>query len=148
MSKRKILLNLAKQYNVQLKLKANWPDHGSVDLETEIIYIQFKQSYSLHFLLSTFYHELAHLLCKRNGKFKLFHTVHLEKLSKPQQASFLRTLWRAEVYVDKLAKSMMKQDYPNAKFLTGYTQKKKSQFQPLMVYQYKEYFNKVNKRKS
>lgn len=146
MKAQRIIEDLAKFYDVDVRFRSNWMDHATIDLIREIIYIQKNTRASLEFVLSCFFHELAHLYCKHKGKYPLYHGDEY-LLSQAQQKHFLRTMWRAEVFVDKKGAELMKLHFPGLKYHFGYTQKTKKMFYPEMKAQYGEYFDYLNKIK-
>lgn len=143
-SKKEILKAVAKFYGVTLRFRKHWPEHATVDLIYDVIYVRDDSRVSLDDLMSFFFHEYAHLVCKYSGKFPLFHSDELT-LTESQQSSFLRTIWRAETYVDQLGKRMMKTHFPILKYNVGYDKRTKQMFHAIYVEEMKDYFDSVNK---
>lgn len=143
-SKRKILLELARFYGVNLIIK-KMSEHATVDLIKDIIFIDFHESQPLDWILTNFFHEYAHLYCKHNNLYKLYHsdTVYL---SKAQQSGFLKTMWRAEVYVDKIAAELMRIHFNGRySYIHGYIPKTKKLILPEMQKNFKAHFETINK---
>lgn len=141
-SKEQILLDLAKYYSVDMELKSH-DVHASVDLLTDKITLNFNQTISLELLLSSFFHELAHLYCKYLNKYPLYHSDTF-LIQKDKQSAYLRTIWRAEVFVDQMGKKMMKDHYPEVRCVMGYTNKTKKYFHKESVEQFKKHFDYIN----
>lgn len=73
-------------------------------------------------LISTFFHELGHIDCKRNGKWKVFHTNDRTQIQK-----FRRTAFKAELWIDKWAEKEMKKWKPNMNYVDSYIHLPRSQ---------------------
>ena len=144
LNKKRILKSVAYFYQVKLVLRKDLPDHAYVDLINDIIYIQYNDQVPLSFLLSSFFHEYAHLICKHKNIYPLYHSDTL-KLNKKQQTSFLKTIWRAESFVDKLGMALMKTHFNGYfKYHKGYTKDIKPAIFPAMTEMYKNHFKDVN----
>jgi hypothetical protein len=76
-------------------------------------------------LMSTLIHEVAHILCSRNKVWNAFHNYpHPSYLTEKQILAVLSTAWKAECYVEKMAKRMMAELYPGYLFIIGYGRRK------------------------
>lgn len=84
-----------------------------------LILINSKLKNNIPKMLSVFFHEIAHVECRVNGTFPIYHGLkpknqnnlsakQLEKL----RLAFLRTVVRAEKFVDKRAGALMKEYFP------------------------------------
>ena len=140
-----LIKQLARYSGLKVVFKKNMPGHAKVNLLTEIIYVNDDNS-KTEDMLSFFFHEFTHLWCKHNKKYPLFHGDE-SKLTKKQQSYFLATVWRAEAYVDQKAKEIMAQHFPGLKYNLGYTKRFKKDLHPIMVAEYREYFDYLNARK-
>jgi len=148
LNKQKILQDLASFYQVRLVLKRRYHSHATVDLINDIIYIDFNEKYPLYWLLTNFFHEYAHLYCKYNNIYPLYH-CDIYFLTKKQRSSFLATIWRAEVFADKLGKKFLKTHFNNRyKFILGYIPSQKPIILPETIYQMKIFFKHVDIDKS
>lgn len=153
LDKKQIIKDLADFYQVKVVLKKNHPTHASVDLIKDIIYIQYNEAYPLYWLLTNFFHEYAHLYCKYNGYFPLYHS-DIYFLTKKQRSQFLKTIWRAEEFVDKLGEQFLKTHFDNTfKFVYGYIKSQKPFILPETIAEMKNFFKHVDldkklKRKS
>lgn len=144
LNKRKILQDLANFYQVNLVLKRNYKAHATVDLIYDVIYIDFDESYPLYWLLTNFFHEYAHLYCKYNNIYPLYHSDILF-LTKKQRTSFLRTIWRAETFADKLGAQFLKTHFNDRyQFIYGYIEEQKPFILPETVKEMKTFFKCVD----
>lgn len=69
-------------------------------------------------LWSMVFHELAHVVCYREGLYKEYH--HENRSNKKYAIYIRRYGLRAERFVDKMAKKMMKKHFPKMKFEDSY----------------------------
>lgn len=144
--KRELIKSLASFYGVKLKINTKPDSHANVDLINDIIYVHTNTLYAdVDFLLSCFFHELAHLHCKYLNKYPLFHKDTL-LITKSEQPHFLKTVWRAEVFVDKLGSIFMNNHFPSLKFHFGYTNKTKRTFYKEMISDYIKHFTYINQK--
>lgn len=146
MNKKNIIKELSKFYKIKTYFRKNWNDHASVNLLNDKIYIHFYSQIDLEFLLSCFFHELAHIICKHNNKYPLFHS-DISKLRKKDQLSFLKTIWRAETFVDQLGKKTMKSHFPDLKYHVGYNKKTKKALYKELINSYRVFFKDINNYK-
>lgn len=147
MNNKQILKSLAKFYGIRLFIKKKWNDHATTDLVSDEMYILYNNNIRLEFLLSSFFHELAHLKCKYENKFPLFHEPYLDKMPKNKRPYFLATMYRAEQYADSYGEKLMKVHFPMLKFVKGYTKSKKKDFLPIMRQTFKQYFKELDEMK-
>jgi hypothetical protein len=68
-------------------------------------------------IVSTFFHEMAHILCKRNRKYASYHGVHGAR--RWARATIFHGL-TAERYVDNLGRKLCKQYLPTIKWEKSY----------------------------
>lgn len=146
LDKNKILRELAAFYQVTLILDPEHWEHGSVDLISDKIFINNHHRTPLSFLLSSFFHEYAHLICKYSNKYPIYHS-DTATIPRHKQKEFLKTIWRAELFVDQMAEKLMKTHFNNTfKFHRSYnTKKQKLSLRPLIVEDYRKHFQEVNK---
>lgn len=86
-------------------------------------------------IISTFFHELAHVICYRSKKFRAFHTFTGVKKGKTKWETFcklkkavLSTALRAELYVDRMGEELAREYFPSAKYDRAYRTKYQKQF--------------------
>lgn len=96
--------------------------------------------------LSLAFHEYCHIYCYRNNIYKLFHTPD-ERHTKREWKKILRVALKAEIYVDKKAKSFFKELFPKLKYWESYgTKEDKEYFKENWVYPLKLHHLKENKK--
>lgn len=97
---------LARQHNVQV----TWADLGDDAGHTHDDRITLDKNMDAHTTLSTFFHELGHVHCFRNGIFRDFHETDLfERTAK--YCNWKNGL-KVEQWVDKWAEQQAKRDMP------------------------------------
>jgi len=112
---RKELRAIAKQYKVQLQFYSArgipyaWPRKSEIYIYTG--------GYSRNSVLSSFFHELGHIIDYRNGLFPGYY-VHY-----PTKAYLRRYAIKAEIHTDKTGKGLMKSYYPHDHFIETYRYK-------------------------
>ena len=77
---------------------------------------------SISHAISQFFHEFSHIICARENLFPAYHRTKL-KMSKADKLAVLRTGLRAELFVDKMAKSISKSYFPGCPFTKAYNTK-------------------------
>lgn len=87
---------------------------SEADMETEEIFIDLEECDSVDRFWSLVYHELAHVLCKREGKWAKYHSSNTPK------SYMLKYGVRAEKYVDKRAEELLWQDHPRLNYIPAY----------------------------
>ena len=96
---RKLLIDLAKEYQVRLHFNIDKTSVGSARYWSNSISINTNQS-ALG-MLSTFFHEMGHIYCWNNSLLKSFHiNKPIEKLTKKEKRNYILTALRAERWVD------------------------------------------------
>lgn len=91
------------------------------------VYINLNKINNNRLLVSVVCHELAHVLCYRNNKYKKFHTVNLiKKLPLNSLKAVLYTALKAERYVDRLGKIICNYNFNKYNYLSSYTNNKTS----------------------
>jgi hypothetical protein len=80
-------------------------------------------------IVSTFFHEVSHIIAFHQGKYIQYHRGYKNPTRK-QRIAIRRTGWNAELYVDKKGRELMKEFYPGLKYDKAYsTAKDKREFQ-------------------
>ena len=93
---------------------------GATGARTHHIYLNMKYCCSdERILLPTFFHELAHIYCIRNGIYPAYHSYNKNR-SKKEVLAIKRTALRAELYVEKLGESMMRDYFPTVRYAKSY----------------------------
>ena len=70
-------------------------------------------------IISTVFHELAHIVVFREGKYLDYHDTSRD-LTKKKAKALLKTGLKIERYVDKRAKELMRQFYPDIQYFDNY----------------------------
>jgi len=74
--------------------------------------------------LSVLFHELSHLIAGQNGHFNIYHNKIDMEPTKENLNKLRRTALKAEMFVDKKAKKLMKSYFPDVPYMkTGYKSK-------------------------
>lgn len=96
-----------------------------VEIETETIYVGINRprSYNLkkHIdsIVSAFFHEMAHILAAREGRFPLYHSS-FEAETETHILAIKRTALRAEIYVDEKGRALQRCYFPDIRFIKTY----------------------------
>lgn len=91
---------------------------GWTSVEKQSITISLYHNKEQITILSTFFHELGHLHCKKRGIWKIYHSCKPSSdMSKSEKQKFKRTCLRAEYWVDRWAKKEMKKYYPDLEYV-------------------------------
>ena len=124
----KDLRKIAKHYDItSVKFKKLSEEYGGVAHWDGSITVN--KSLTKLKIVCAFFHEIAHQLNRRDGKFLIYHTA--SSWSDPSKfAHIRRTALRAERYTDKRGKKLMKEWMPNLTWdkNMGYTTKDASTF--------------------
>lgn len=99
--------------------------------------ISIKKESSKEKFISTFFHELGHIHCKRKGIWKSYHNPKNASVSKVR-----RTALKAELWVDKWAINEMKKWYPDLQYTGSYISMNRHHCKKVF---YKNYLNKFYK---
>jgi predicted SprT family Zn-dependent metalloprotease len=111
-----------------------WANYNKMFLSYKLL-----KTHNKHQTISAFFHELAHIVAFRNNKFLEYHTARM-KHTYNQKMKILKTAYRAERYVDKLGKNLMKKEFPKYKYTAQYSYSKKKHKKWLKQY-WREAFN-------
>lgn len=123
---------------------------GQADAERGVVEIEEKGWRSRSQLMSVLIHEVAHILCSREGKYDAFHNYpHPDYLTEAEIMTFLSTAWKAECYVERRAKAMMADLYPGYLFIFGYNKRKldKAWFDKEFLAEYKKVLRRKKLRR-
>ena len=115
-----ILSYLAELYKVEICFISGSGLEGCADTANSVIFIDkfcVKKNASIY---STFFHELGHIVARREGKFRAFHSISKESSLKDAR-EYKRTCVAAELYVDKWAEKEMKLHLPYISYSSSYT---------------------------
>lgn len=111
----KICKDISKYYEVEIRVDSTLDVAGCCDLETEIIYLNSRID-DKETLLSTLFHEIGHVVAKRNRRFPFFHNKKLDIWNKKQIESYMKVAYRAERYVDQWAEKEFNKWFPDLEF--------------------------------
>ena len=119
----RILRQVAKSYKIEITFSKNIKPSGYANMETE--HIGINNRLSIRETFSTVFHEICHILNKREGKYPIFHNPKSWK-NNGFSPYFLSTSHRAELFTEKRAKLLMKKSFPKIKYAMSYFNTKKS----------------------
>lgn len=71
-------------------------------------------------IIQTFFHELGHGYCIKNGLWKSYHIKYINNES--ERDKYIRTGLKAERWVDRWAEQEMKKYFPNLKYKPYYSE--------------------------
>lgn len=77
---------------------------------------------------STIFHEFCHILCAREGVYKIYHLEFRDNKNKRINRAIRRCALRAELYVDKRAEKLMKIFLPDIPFKRAYRTKEDQEY--------------------
>lgn len=104
----------------KVKYRISWDNSECYALPyDEIIFIGAK-GLSIQFFLSAVFHEIQHVLNKRNKKFFIYHNMNKVRTKKDIKR-VIYTAVKAEKYTDKHAKKLLKKYFPDVKYI-GYNE--------------------------
>lgn len=92
---------------------------GYCDHENELIIVSNRNDNKT--IVCSFFHEICHILMRRQGRWKSYHLSTCDKKG-------YRFALRAERAVDKMAKKLMKIYFPRIKYESGYDEKNASEW--------------------
>lgn len=116
--KQKIIQH-AKDYQVRVFFNRNSSVRGEARFWRRSISINY--NYDPSVMMSTFFHELAHIYCYDNDLWKNYHTCKkMSELNEREKQLLIRTAVRAEKWCDKWAEKEMKRHYPDLPYFTTY----------------------------
>ena len=119
---KKLLIDLAKEYQVRLHFNIDKTSVGSARYWNNSISVNTNQS-ALG-MLSTFFHEMGHIYCWNNSLWKSFHiNKPIEKLTKNEKRKYILTALKTERWVDNWGKKEMSKHSPHLKYMDGYLSK-------------------------
>jgi hypothetical protein len=94
---------------------------ASVDIQKKFIAVNSSIPWDRAKFISAILHEVSHIIAAKTGVYKIYHSWPVRVKNR---AAFFRTALRAERYVDKYAKKMMKDLYPGVRYKPSYFNKK------------------------
>lgn len=138
--------DIAKFFGIKFELHVGNKESASayVLLISEKIVVRTYRELSVSDLFSMFFHELAHIQCKHQGKYPLYHRANPMFLSKKLRRYFLSTAWRAELYTENESKKLMKIFFPGIPHTNGYSKSNKNQFAPGIRQDFINYFKHID----
>jgi len=130
---KKEIVALCKKYGVKYRIRLQNDSLADVNLNLVIIGYGFKsktinRENFRQYMLSVTCHEICHILAAREGKFKIYHLdISSRAMSESELRATIQTGWRAEKYVDRRAKEILRANYPDLKYM-GYRQADKPSY--------------------
>lgn len=115
MGKTNPLIQIAMEYDIFVEFDAQ--------IEDCTAYCRFDQieigtkDKSTAEILSSFFHELAHIVNYRNNHFKTIHHFNPDDYTQREIKIILKTGLAAEQYTDLVGKILMKEYYPSIEFI-------------------------------
>lgn len=104
-----------KHFNVSMAII---PHGESSNADIEGSHIEIERN-PLNVMWGHLFHELCHIICAREGKFPLYHSMNQAK-TREHKLAIRRTGLRAEVYVDKMAEKLFNSYLPDLKYEKNY----------------------------
>jgi len=140
--------SIARLYNVKIRTdKTQY--RCAADCVKEIIFVSPHRGSDREYI-SSFCHEMQHILNKRNGKYPAYHN---RKSYKESLKATIYHGFQAELYTDKQAVQFCKQFFPWIKFNSSYRLKRSKEWYldnyqfPIKVLYHTRYYAKDSKRK-
>lgn len=116
---RKIITELSVLYGVRLHFEKTKDQQGESRFWNNSISINLNQSGIS--MLSTFFHEIGHIHCFKNGIWKSFHiNKTINKMTKDEKRKYLLTALKSERWIDRWAEKEMKNHFPKLKYIYSY----------------------------
>ena len=118
----KAIREIARFYDVQIKIRYGDNPDATVWLESELIDLVFTKDTSISNVFSAFFHELGHIYCKYHRIYPYYNLgwdPHF--FNKKERSYMLATAARAELHNEKIAKMLMSWHLPKVPFIAGYT---------------------------
>ncbi|MEE9214820.1 MAG: hypothetical protein V3U54_08520 [Thermodesulfobacteriota bacterium] len=102
---------------------------------------------SIQHFLSCVAHEIGHVLNYRNKKFFKYHNTHGKcNLTRDEYRIRLRDGLRGEIYTDKIGYQVMKEHFPEIRYLKGYTKANQEWYRTIFQKEDRENLRKANER--
>lgn len=115
---------IAETYGVDVVFRYQERLGGEAISRKQKIKVYWNEYMSVQCLLSVFFHELAHCRNYINKKFLAFHSMtDPSRMTTEHIKLVLLTGLRAERYTDKIGAKLMKEYYPEIKFIAYYSKK-------------------------
>jgi hypothetical protein len=117
-----VLRGLARKYCVRLYFNKKKSSLGQARYWARSISI--KRDQPISDMVSVFFHELGHIHCHDEGKWRSYHNTNPpSKLTERERRLILRTGLRAERWIDKWASSEMAKHFPGLRYTSNYGDK-------------------------
>jgi hypothetical protein len=118
---RKELIKIAHSYGVKCRFskRIKIPE---ADVHGSAISLRKDHSLSKSIVLSDFFHELGHVIDYRKGLYKPYYKMY------PTKKSLRRFALQAELHTDLTGSKLMKQYFPERRFIFTYKYKKWQKF--------------------
>lgn len=136
---------LLKKISSRFGVKIVWTpleDCGAQTLpESGLIEINSRYGWTESRLVSYVLHEIVHILCWKEGKYKVFHSGDMpDSMTTQELWVYISTAWAAERYVDDRAELLMSEMFPDLTFWRAYgrLQHYKSWMDTTDIQQYKK----------
>ena len=121
------LRQLSRHFGVRLRFRPDWTEREAFNNDGLIEISTGYPNITRADIISFFFHECGHEYCKKNNKFKAYHTPKF-RYTKKEKLAIMRTALRAERYVDKIGQKLMKEYYPNEKYTVSYKSKESQEW--------------------
>lgn len=144
------LRDIANWYGIEFKviIVKNVMDSAYACMIRDKIVLKIRKDSEVPYVYTLFFHELGHIKNKYTHKYPLFHRYDPLFFNKKERTNFLRTVTRAEFYTEKVGKDLMKCYFPDIPYYAGYTKSSMKIHGPIMIKEYRSYFEFVDKIKS
>jgi hypothetical protein len=118
---RKKLIRELRSIAASLGARCHFTKHmmGGCHIEANRIAVGLKNIKSNAELISIFFHEIGHVWCYQNGRYKIYHSNATLK-TKSAQKKHKRLALRAEVFADKVGERLCEDYYPLTKYQRSY----------------------------
>lgn len=101
------------------------PEHGSICVAI--------MDRSRSHLMSMLFHEICHCIAFRTGKYIGYHDLKTKNCTRAQVLVYKRTALSAELYVDSMARKLLRKTFPSEVYLRSYTTKESRDWLKLYV---------------
>ena len=117
---RQEVIDIAHSYGVKVSFRKLESEAGLACLRRELVILA--KNADRETTLSTLMHEIGHIVAKREGKFKVYHSVG-RVWTRKLVRKYVQTALRAELYVDRWAEREFKKLFPELKYERAYRTK-------------------------
>lgn len=134
---------ISKHYKVKVNFSKKLPDWvDGLSHKKNGFTVSIKGNKTQEQIVSTFFHELGHVYCKRNKIWNAYHQPHDHSKQRVR-----RTALKAELWIDRWAIKEMNKWFPDLKYTGSYINMKRHHCKRIF---YKNYLNKhftiINKK--